>query len=126
MRAGWQVGTRIKLAVTVSEAAGTSARRRARGAPLPALRVGVGSGCSQRWEDLTCQGEGRGALRTAAEVFLVPGTVQGALGLEESSEVCGELRFAQGAPGYTASSGKVRPTRQTRVLCDAAGLSPWV
>lgn len=49
---------RIELAVMVSEAAGTSARRRARGAPLPALRVGVGSGCSRRWEDLTCQGEG--------------------------------------------------------------------
>lgn len=101
MRAGPRVGTRIELA------AGTSARRRARAAPLPALRVGVGSGCSRRWEDLTCQGEGRGASRTAAEVLLVPGTVQGALGLEESSEVCRELRFALGAPGYTASSGKV-------------------
>ena len=40
-RAGWRVGMQIEVAVTVSEAAGTSARRRVRGAPLPALRVGV-------------------------------------------------------------------------------------
>ena len=40
-RAGWRVGMRIEVAVTVSEGTGTSARRRARGAPLPALRVGV-------------------------------------------------------------------------------------
>lgn len=79
MRAGWRVGMRIELAVMVSEAAGTSARRRARGAPLPALRVGVGSGCSRRWEDLTCQGEG--SLEDSRRGALGAGDRAGSLGV---------------------------------------------
>ena len=73
------------------------------------------------WEDVTCRGEGRGALRTPAEALLVPGTVQGASGLEVSAEVC-----VQGIPRNTASSGKVGPARQTQVLCTAAGPAPGV
>lgn len=107
-RAGWRVGMQIEVAVTVSEAAGTSARRRVRGAPLPALRVGVAldaRGCGKTSRVVT------GALRTPAEALSVPGTCR-----EPRDWKC-----PQRSAGSCAVSRGSRGTQHHLVRCDPPG-----